>query len=99
MVIVMAMVITLTRETAVKNKDSNLLDCDTLSLGDSKSVYEGLQCVLQRNTHYFPTWMFFFLDLSTLKMETQQSFKMPVTTHPLIECYIAEGWYLQEQSC
>jgi len=32
-------------------------------------------------------------------MEAQQSLKMPVTTHPLIEHYIAEGWYFQEQSC
>jgi hypothetical protein len=38
MMIVIAMVITLTRETAVKNKDSNLVECDTLSLGESVSV-------------------------------------------------------------
>ena len=38
MMIVMAIVITLAQETAVKNKDSNLLSCDTLSLGDLVSV-------------------------------------------------------------
>jgi len=38
MMIVMAMVIILTRETAVKNEDSNLSECDTLSLGELVSV-------------------------------------------------------------
>jgi len=38
MMIVMAMLLTLTREAAVKNKDSNLVECDTLSLGESVSV-------------------------------------------------------------
>jgi len=38
-VMMIVMVITLTRETAIKNKDSNLLECDTLSLGESVSVF------------------------------------------------------------